>query len=230
MMRKHLILLIAGLILALCLPASAELDPEAEALMLEKTHALTALMVESAGNENYLKLYLGSGNDDVADTIRTIVASGWEKPEDGKVFVLREGAVDTFLSASRLSLKDFPESLRERVSQAVVGSMPQAVVNQTGIDLMAAVTVLRTGEVFLADDDFPGGAIVYLRYNPDYAVLCSFVKNAENIVSASLVPAPADCESMLKRVMGMTSLFVRFDQLYDEYPVQPDRKSAEEGR
>ena len=228
MKRLFSVLLIMCLLLpCMCL---AELSEDVKAVLLERTEALTALMVESAGNENYLKLYLGSGNDDVADTIRTIVASGWEKPEDGKVFVLREGAIDTFLSASRLSLKDFPESLRERVRQAVVGSMPQAAVNQTGVDLMAAVTVLRTGEVFLADDDFPGGAIVYLRYNPDYAVLCSFVKNAENIVSASLVPAPADCESMLKRVMGMTSLFVRFDQLYDEYPVYPDRKSAEEGR
>ena len=230
MMRKLLILLIAGLILAVCLPASAELDPGAEALLLEKTRALTALMAESAGNENYLKLYLGAGTDDVADMVRRIGASGWEKPEEGTIFVLREGAVDAYLSASRLSLKDFPESLRERVRQAVVGSMPQAVVNQAGADLRRAVTVLRTGEVFLADDDFPGGAIVFLRYNPDYAVVCSFVKNAGNIVSASLVPAPADSESILKRVMGLTSLFVRFDQLYDEYPVHPDRKGAEESR
>ena len=216
MMRKRLILLIAGLILALCLPASAELDPEAQALLLQRTRALTSLMAESAGNENYLKLYLGPGNDDVADSVRRIGASGWEKPEEGTVFVLREGAVDAYLSASRLSLEDFPESLRERVRQAVVGSMPQAVVNQAGIDLMRAVSVLRTGEVFLADDDFPGGAIVYLRCNPDYAVLCSFVKNSDNIVSASLVPAPANC---LDKLRQMLKVFGQNTALFEEYPL-----------
>ena len=216
MMRKRLILLIAGLILALCLPASAELASGAEALLLQRTRALTSLMAESAGNENYLKLYLGPGNDDVADTVRRIGASGWEKPEEGTVFVLREGAVDAYLSASRLSLEDFPESLRERVRQAVVGSMPQAVVNQAGIDLMRAVSVLRTGEVFLADDGFPGGAIVYLRCNPDYAVLCSFVKNADNIVSASLVPAPANC---LDKLRQMLKVFGQNTALFEEYPL-----------
>ena len=40
MMRKRLILLIAGLILALCLPASAELASGAQALLLQRTRAL----------------------------------------------------------------------------------------------------------------------------------------------------------------------------------------------
>ena len=220
MKRRCLFLLMLGLVLTVCLTASAELDADTEALLLQKTRALAAQMAEVAGNESYLKLYLGRGNDDVADTIRRIAASGWEKDEGGTIFILREDAVDAYLSASLLSLEDFPESLRERIRQSVTASMPQAVVNQVGADLMRAVSVLRTGEVFMAYAGFPEGAIVYLRYNPDYAVLCSFVKNSENIVSASLVPAPADSENMLKRVMGLTSLFVRFDRLYDEHPVQ----------
>ena len=207
------------LIMCLLFPCMclAELSEDVKTVLLERTEALTALMVESASNESYLRLYLGQENDDMADTIRTIVASGWEKPEDGKVFVLREGAVDTFLSASRLSLEDFPDSLHERIRQDVAGFMPQAVVNQAGIELMRAVTVLRTGEVFLADDGFPGCVMVYLRYNPNYAVLCSYVKNADEIVSASLVPVPADCEDQMKQVLSLNGLFGDLGSLYEEY-------------
>ena len=214
---KRLIALFLAVCLLLSGMALAELSEDVKAVLLERTEALTALMVESASNESYLMLYLGQENDDMADTIRTIVASGWEKPEDGKVFVLREGAVDTFLSASRLSPEDFPDSLHERIRQDVAGFMPQAVVNQAGIELMRAVTVLRTGEVFLADEGFPDGVMVYLRYNPNYAVLCSYVKNADEIVSASLVPVPADCEDQMKQVLSLNGLFGDLGSLYEEY-------------
>ena len=79
MKRRCLFLLMLGLVLTVCLTASAELDADTEALLLQKTRALAAQMAEVAGNESYLKLYLGRGNDDVADTIRRIAASGWEK-------------------------------------------------------------------------------------------------------------------------------------------------------
>ncbi len=213
---KQLLSLLLVMCMLLPYTTLAELSEDNRAILLERTEALTALMAEAAGSETYLRLYLGRGNDDVADTVRRIAASGWDQPVEGTVFVLRDGAIEAYLSALQLSMGEFPEDLRERVRQSVTNSMPQAVVNQAGPELMAATSVLRTGEAFLADDSFPEGALVYLRYNPDYAVLCAYVKNAENIVTASLVPAPADCLKAMRRIMtgAMAAL-----NLYEEYPL-----------
>ncbi len=207
--------------LAICiLPclALAELSADDRAVMLDRTEALTALMAECAADDGYTKLYLGS-NSEARNAIGKIASADWDEYRGGTIYLLKEGAIGAFLAASGVSLEDFSPAVAEKVRQSVAGSIPMAAVSSSGAAYTAAVSVLRTGTVFAADDDFPENAIVFLKYNADYGVLCSFVKGEDNAVSASLIPVPADSESKLKRVMGLTGLIVRHDRLYEAYPV-----------
>ena len=201
------------------LSAMAELSLDDQTIMVSRTEALTALMTECAGDETYIKLYLGA-NSDARETVRRISQADWSAHTNGTVYVLKDGAIEAYVTASGLSMSDFSPAVAEKVRQSVVGSIPTAIVGSSGASYIAAVSVLRTGTVFVADDGFPDYAIVFLRYNADYGVMCSFVKGEDNAVSASLIPVPADSESRLKQVMGLTGLFKRHDRLYDEYPVQ----------
>ena len=202
----------------LSLAACAELNDDARETMREQAEALTALMAECTGDEAYVRLYLGS-NGEAKALIDKIAKAAWNQYSEGTVYVLKEGAIEAFLSASGVSLKDFSPDVADKVRQSVGGSVPSAVASQAGAAFMAAVSVLRTGCVFQADEAFPECALVFLKYNRDYGVLCSFVKNDEDIVSASLIPAPADCEKTLKRVLGLRSLFARNNDYFEEYPL-----------
>ena len=210
-----------ALILSVCLSfaACAELSDDARSVLLEQTEALTALMAECAADEAYVKLYLGS-NSEVQTLIDKIGKADWDGSPEGMVYVLKDGAVEAFLSLSGTSLKDFSPAVADKVRQSIGASIPSAVAAQSGTVFIAATSVLRTGSAFLADAGFPASAIVFLTYGHDYGVLCSFAKNAENIVSASLIPVPADAEMMLKRVMGLRNLLSKGDSLYEEYPIK----------
>ena len=212
-----------ALVLILCavwaFPCSAELAAGDRAMMLEQTAGLTALMAECAGIDAYAKLYV-AGNSGVMEVIRKIARADWGEYRGGTVYVLKDGAIEAFLSAAGLSLADFPPAPAAKVRQTIVSSIPSAVAGQSGSDFLAAASTLRTGTVFRADVGFPEFALVFLQYNADYAVLCSFVRSGEDLVSASLVPVPADSEAMLKRVMGLKLLFGGHDSLYDEYSLR----------
>ncbi len=198
--------------------AAAELSADDRAVMMEQTETLAALMAECAADAGYTKLYLGS-DAEARDLVRKIGTTDWKEHHGGTVYLLKEGAIEAFLSASGVSLSDFSPAVADKVRQAVAGSIPAAVAGQAGIAFTAAVSVLRTGSVFQAEASFPEYSLVFLNYSKNYSALCSFVKNAENIVSASLIPVPADSESMLKRVMGLRNLFTKNDSLYEEYPI-----------
>ncbi len=212
------------LCIAFAVPASAELSEGNRAVMLERTQALTAVMAEAAGSEAYIKIYMG-GSSEVRDVIRKIASADWSNCGGGTVYVLKEKALEAFVSASGVSLDQFSASLRQKVMQSVAGSIPTAAAAGTaGTSFVAAMSVRRSGAVFLADEAFPEYAVVFLRYNADYGVLCSFVKGEDNTVSASLVPADANCESRLKQVMSLSGFFVDPGRLYEEYQLSFPQK------
>ena len=202
--------------------AVAELSADDRAVMLEQTETLAALMAECAADAGYTKLYLGS-NAEARDLVRKIGTADWDGHHGGTVYLLKEGAIEAFLSASGVSLSDFSPAVADKVRQAVAGSIPAAVAGQAGSAFTAAVSVLRTGSVFQAEASFPEYALVILNYSKNYSALCSFVKNAENIVSASLIPVPANSESMLKRVMGLRNRFTKTDSFFEEYQINNQR-------
>ncbi len=214
---------LAAVLLLLCamaaLPASAELSPESRAVLLDRTEALTAQMLEAANSDAYMRLYLGD-NDQVRGVIRQVAGAGWTRRTGGTIYVLKDGAIEAFLNASNVSLSSFPESIAVRIRQSVIGSIPNALNNAQGVSFMAATSVLRTGTVFLADEAFPEYALVCLSYNRSYGVLCSFVKGEDNVVSASLVPIVSGSDSSLKSILGLRSIFGGHSHLYEDYPVQ----------
>ena len=206
------------LLMCLLLPcaALAELSEDVKAVLLERTEALTALMVEAAGSEAYIRLYAGE-NSRVLETIHKIASADWRHRGKGTAYVLGTGAIEAFVSASGVRLDDFSESLQAKIRQAVAGSIPMAAVSPAGDAFIAAASALRSGTVFVAEEPFPEYTLVFLAYDRDYGVLCSFVSGEGGAVSASLVPVPADCESRLKQVMGFRGLLGKTKSLYEEY-------------
>lgn len=194
--------------------ALADLDPGARDLMAEKTDALAALMAECANDETYMRLMTGS-NQAMAQLARKIGCSGWDHRMSGTIYVLKDGAIDAFLSANGMSLKDFSPRVADKLRQTVIGSIPQGIIGAVGVDFVAAASVLRSGTVFLADEAFPDYALVYMRYNLSYDAACTFVKGEDNVVSASLVPVPAGQENALKAMMGIKSLLTSVPGLYE---------------
>ena len=109
-MRKGLIgFLFLGLALVMSVSALAELEPGYREQMLEQTEELTALMAECAGTDAYAKLYVDTGSE-AAAVLRKIAGADWSKPAGGTVYVLKDGAIEAFLNASGISMKDFPEA------------------------------------------------------------------------------------------------------------------------
>ena len=223
-MRNIMKAILFLLCIAFAVPASAELSEGNRAVMLDRTQALTAVMAEAAGSEAYIKLYMG-GSSEVREVIRKIASADWSNCSGGTAYVVKEKALEAFVSASGVSLDQFSASLRQKVTQSVAGSIPTAAAAGTaGTSFVAAMSVLRSGAVFLADEAFPEYAVVFLRYNADYGVLCSFVKGEDNTVSASLVPADANCESRLKQVMSLSGFFADPGRLYEEYKLTAPQK------
>ena len=213
--RWTAVLLLACALTAL-LPgaASAELDPGARDLMAAKTDALAALMAECANDETYMRLMTGM-NQAMAELARKIGRSGWDHRMSGTVYVLKDGAIDAFLSANGMSLKDFSPRVADKLRQSVIGSIPQGIIGTVGVDYVAAAAALRTGTMFLADEAFPDYALVYMRYNLSYDAACTFVKGEDNVVSASLVPMPAGQENALKAMLGIRPLLTNVPGLYE---------------
>ena len=216
------------LVMCLLLPCAAlsELAADDQNCMVRQTKALTLLMAECAGSEAYGRLYLAA--DSARQTVRKISEADWSEHTGGTVYVLKEGAIEAYLSAAGVSLDDFSPAVAAKIRQSVAGSVPAAALSSAGSAYAAAASALRTGTVFTADDGFPDQAIVFLSYSDDFGVLCSFVRGQDNAVSASLIPVPAGIESRLKRVMGLAGMFARQDRLFEEYPVAPAGNSAEE--
>ncbi len=211
-------LLIICLLLVLPLSARAELGADTRGAMLAHTDALAALMGHCAASDAYRKLY--STNSELDSMFLEITQVNWEAPTGGTAYVLKPGAIETFLSASGLSLADFPQDVADKVRQSVVGSIPSAVVSQYSAMHAAMSAILRTGDMFVADDAFPDYALVFMHYNGAYAAVCAFVKNADGIVSASLIPVPDGCEDRLKAVMGVRTLFGSTDRMYEAYALE----------
>ena len=104
----------------------AELSADAKAVLLEHTEAMTVLMAECANTDAYAKLYVEPGSE-AAALLQKIAKADWSKSRGGTVYVLKDGAIEAFLNASGLSLKDFPDAPADKVRQAVAGSIPTAV-------------------------------------------------------------------------------------------------------
>ncbi len=215
MSRKRRILILLAVLTLLCPRcALAALRDDTLALIREKTELLTWLMAQCAQSDAYLTLYAGN-NDSLKGTVRALGGQDWSALREGRVYLLKEGVIDRYLNASGVSLGDFPPAVRDRVSQAVIGSIPTAVLNQEGTQTLAAAMLLRTGDVFLADEAFPRYALVCAACNDDWWVMCTFVKSEDNIVSASLLPVPAKSVNMLTRIIGLSGS----RSLYEEYPL-----------
>ena len=213
---------ILAVVLILCAlgPAGALADLRMSdyTLMIGKTQALTALMVECARSQAYVSLY--GGSNDMAAAIGRLGAADWSQARGGTVYVLKNGAVESYLAASGVRLSDFPEAVAEKVRQAVPGSIPMALAAQSGNEAVAVASSLRTGDAFTADALFPEYALLLLRYNDQYDVMAVFVKNQANIVSVSVIPLYTVDSARLKQIIGAASLLSGTDGFYDEYPVQ----------
>ena len=103
--------------------------------MREQAEALTALMAECAGDEAYVRLYLGS-NGEAKALIDKIAKAAWNQYSEGTVYVLKEGAIEAFLSASGVSLKDFSPDVADKVRQTDI----------EGEDLFSAAEVFPVGD------------------------------------------------------------------------------------
>jgi len=215
---KRILPVLIVLMLTVC-TACAELRPDIKETVLERTEALTGMMADAARSDAYVRLYLGN-NEPVLKVIRQIAAADWQRHGQGTVFIVKTGAVNAYLNASGVSLNDFPESIRERVRRSVASSMPSAVISAESVDFAAAASVLRTGTTFLADGDFPSCAVVFLKYNDLYGVLCAFVKGENDTVSASLIPAPANAEDRFRQMIGLGGLGLMLTDAFEAYPLE----------
>ncbi|WP_124100868.1 hypothetical protein [Ruminococcus sp. Marseille-P6503] len=138
---------------------------------------------------------MGLSDEDAAGFYTSFAEAELSEPDKLTVYALSENQVNSYMQMSGYSGDSFSDEARAALTKKITASLGSLLNSQTGVDEVAAGSMLSSSKAFPAPEGFEGSYLMIINWK-ELSAAVSFYDEGNGTVLAQYTPVFSDTETI----------------------------------